>query len=486
MKEVVERVVERTGLSRSSAEPTLKTGFAAIAESIGRGEKARPWGFGTFEAMAARAARLAFREGGADGGGGRQEGATSRGKRRAAAAEGGIVKTAAGLCVVAVLLCSGAGAQVDVDNRRLRIDPSAPGTPEYDQSIEERNRRAREAAEREGRTHIDTTYGEFGDAADRPTDRVPEKPAGEAPAAKRPIQAARPETNREEPAGGGYERAEEVGQGELRKLVGELLQALDRQPQVVRLRAERRRERPEEGRQEPPPTQRLPAIAPPEVAAGSGLYARMLYGVNSDYRGPVLIEVLEPPLAGAVLSGGFERVRDRLVLRLNRLSWRGRDTVVEAWAVGLDCACYGVGGEVDRHWWERLVLPAAVRFAEGYLTAKGSGGRRVEVSGETVVDERDSPTGKQAIYTGLGNATRTFGDILLEDAPRGPTVRIPRDTEIAVVFARPPGERASDVRSAAPAPRGPTADGVIRAEARPAPGEGAGETPDAPPAGRRE
>ena len=395
------------------------------------------------------------------------------------------MKTAAGLCVLAVLLCSGAAAQIDVDNRRLKVDPSGSGTPEYDESIEERNRRAREAAEREGGTHIDTTYGAFGDPETK-SERAPARVSGEPARQQGPPRAARPGTHRAEPAGAAYERADVVGQGELRKLVGELLQALDRQPQVVRLRAERRRDSPEEGRQATPPTLPLPAVALPKVAAGSGLYARVLYGVNSDYRGPVLIEVLEPPLAGAVLSGGFERVRDRLVLRLNRLSWRGRDTVVEAWAVGLDCACYGVGGEVDRHWWERLVLPAAVRFAEGYLTAKGSGGRRVEVSGETVVDERESPTDRQAIYTGLGNATRTFGDILLEDAPRGPTVRIPRNSEIAVVFARPPGERASDARSAAPAPRGPTADGVIRSVARPAPGESAGEAPDGPPAGRRE
>ena len=397
----------------------------------------------------------------------------------------------AATCVAVLLAGWPAAAQIDVDNRPLKVDPSGPASPAYRDSIEERNRKAREEAERSGKSHVDTTFGEMGDpeagagalpplpgtAPQAGPERRPERSAG-------PTALPPPARRQREPD---YEGFDEVGQGELRQLIGELLQALDRQPEVVRLRAASRREAREPARREETPPAPLPAGGFPKVTAGSGLYARVLYAVNSDYRGPVLIEVLEPPLAGAVLSGGFERVRDRLVLRLGRLSWRGREAAVEAWAVGLDCACYGVGGEVDRHWFERLILPAAFRFAEGYLSARGSGGRRVEVSGETVVDESGRPTGDQAIYSGLGNAARTFGDILLEDAPRGPTVRIPRDTEIAVVFARPPGETAPTTRAAAPAPRGPTTDGVIRVVARPGPAEEAEDgRGDAPARGRGE
>ena len=54
---------------------------------------------------------------------------------------------------------------------------------------------------------------------------------------------------------------------------------------------------------------------------------------NSDYPGPVLLELLEPPLAGAVVSGEFALVRERLVLRLTRLEYRGRCVPVDAWAV---------------------------------------------------------------------------------------------------------------------------------------------------------
>lgn len=377
----------------------------------------------------------------------------------------------------AVLLLGpfGAAAQIDVDNRGVRVDPSGPGSPEYERTIEERNRRQREAAEKAGGTHIDTTYGQFGEAPEAsepagPRDagdaarRPAEVPASGKTEAAAPAPAAGPAV--EGPVYGG--REEEVRQGELRELVGELLKALDRGPSVVRLTApqedaERAAPAPVPAASRPPAAGGLPAIG-----AGAGFYARVLYAVNSDFRGPVMIEILEPPLAGAVLTGAFERVREALTVRLSRMSWRGRESPVEAWAVGLDCACYGLDGEVDRHWWERLILPAAVRFAEGFLVARGTAGRRVEVSGETIVDERDAPAGRQAFYRGLGSAARSVGDILLQDAPAGPTVRIPRDTDVAVVFARPPGETAAVTGAAAAAvPRGPTRSGVVRRAVRP-------------------
>lgn len=54
MRELVDRVVNRTGLERKAAELALKTGFASIAESLGRGETVKLRGFGTFEVVTTR------------------------------------------------------------------------------------------------------------------------------------------------------------------------------------------------------------------------------------------------------------------------------------------------------------------------------------------------------------------------------------------------------------------------------------------------
>ena len=153
----------------------------------------------------------------------------------------------------------------------------------------------------------------------------------------------------------------------------------------------------------------------------------------------MLLELLEPPLAGAVVAGAFGRVGERLTLRLSRLEYRGRSVPVDAWAVGLDCACYGIEGEVDRHWFARVLLPGAVRFAEGFLDAISRADETVIVNGDVRYERRAAET-RDAVNAGLAVAARTAGEVLLEDAPDGPTARIPRDTELVVVFAAPPEE----------------------------------------------
>ena len=238
-------------------------------------------------------------------------------------------------------------------------------------------------------------------------------------------------------------RGEERAVGDL---IGVLIESWTRAPEIVRLRyrqASAHGSGPEPGRTMvgDPDVQELQSAAPalPRIAAGRGLYARTLYAVDSDYPGPVLLQLLEPPLAGAVASGRFSLVGERLALRLDRLEYRGRSTAVDAWAVGLDCACYGVDGEVDSHWFDRVLLPSAVRFAEGFMGALSRPNETVIVHGGDVRYERLEASTRDAVHAGLATAARTAGDVLLENAPDGPTVRIPRDTELVVVFAGSPG-----------------------------------------------
>ena len=175
-------------------------------------------------------------------------------------------------------------------------------------------------------------------------------------------------------------------------------------------------------------------VALPRVASGEGLYGRVLYGVSSDYPGPVLLELLQAPLAGAVLRGGFEVVRERLVLRFSSMEYRGERVAVEALAVDPDCACYGVEGEVDRHFFERVLLPAALAFGQGYLDALASPLSTITtVDGDLVVEERANREDAE-LYAGAAGAARALGGVILETAPRGPTVTLERDTELVVVF----------------------------------------------------
>ena len=351
--------------------------------------------------------------------------------------------------VLAAVLWASAGgtalAQVP-DNRDLKLDPEDSVPPFYRETLDERDRQRHDAAREAGETYLPTFQGQSlapAAATGPPTTpqpayegyRTPERNASPAPGGDR-RRAGKPQ-----PEGRGT-----VG------LVGVLIEAWTRQPEIARVRY------PDADVRDPGPASRgasseRPAgrdaqtSAPtlPHVPAGTGLYARAMYAVDSDYPGPVLLEILEPPLAGAVASGAFTLIGERLTLRLNRLEYRGRSFGVDAWAAGLDCACYGVDGEVDSHWFERVLLPASVRFAEGFLTAL-SRPRETVVVGDGVRYERLDASTREAVHAGLATAARTAGDVLLESAPDGPSVRIPRDTELVVVFATAPdpGDRPDD------------------------------------------
>ena len=341
-------------------------------------------------------------------------------------------------------LCGAALAQVVPDNRDLKLDPEDSVPPFYRETLDERDRQRLDAAREAGETYLPTFQGPSS-APGKETASAAATPAPERP---QPVYEGyrRPE-RRAEPAPGGDPRP--VG-----AYIDVLIEAWTRQPGIVRVRY------PEAAARDPGPASpggvsaqpsgedtgedtragdtRASVPPLPHVPAGTGLYARTMYAVDSDYPGPVLLEILEPPLAGAVASGAFTLVGERLTLRLSRLEHRGRSFGVDAWAAGLDCACYGVDGEVDSHWFERVLLPASVRFAEGFLTALSRPRETVIVGGDLRYERLDAST-REAVHAGLATAARTAGDVLLENAPDGPSVRIARDTELVVVFATAPG-----------------------------------------------
>ena len=348
-------------------------------------------------------------------------------------------------------LAGSARAQVP-DNRGIKLNPEDSVPPAYRDTLDERDRRRLDAARRGGGSFVPVLPGQGrapgalspgalspgalppaggGAASARPApspaSSLRRQPAGRTPP-RATYEAYRPPRQ----AGGAPGRPED----RISEMLNVLLQTWSKAPPIVRIRY------PAARLEETAPARsgtRTPEPAIPLPSAGDGIYGRTLYTVNSDYPGPVLIELLGPPLAGAVATGAFTRVGERMVLRLTGLEYRGRRVATDGWAVGLDCACYGIGGDVDRHFFARVLLPAAVRFAEGFLTALGQPAESVTLGGGEVRYERRRGASREAVHAGLGTAARTAGDILLEHAPKGPTVRIPRNTELIVLFARPPG-----------------------------------------------
>ena len=333
------------------------------------------------------------------------------------------------------------------DNRGVKFNPEDSAPPAYRDTVDERDRRRLGEARRQGESFMPTVQGRGRNRSPghaRPDDAGVAERAGAGTAA--PPLLERPERRRPAPRPA-YEayRPQEGGRSEgsngpedgISDLIDVLLRSWSKPPEIVRIRYPSAVTRKTAAAAAPATRPRQPSF--PLPAAGSGIYARTLYAVNSDYPGPVLLELLEPPLSGAVAAGAFTLVDERMVLRLTSLEYRGRRVAADGWAVGLDCACYGIAGEVDSHFFRRVLLPAAVSFAEGFLTAMGRPAESISVGSGDVRYERRESSIRDAAHTGLGTAARSAGNILLETVPRRPTIRIPRDTELIVLFARSPG-----------------------------------------------
>ena len=360
---------------------------------------------------------------------------------------GGGARRLVGMAALAILctlaFAAPAWAQFP-DNRDLRLNPEDPVSPEYGRTLDERDQQRLEDARQRGASFMTTFQGtgqapgDSGGALAGPG-RAPEDGGAEWSTSNRGIAWS---SERPRPV---YETADRFGTASappgdgLAAMVGALLESWTRPPQIVRLRyaappepggdTARASESSEPSRRGHDGA-RLPHIAP------RGFYARTLYAVDSDYPGPVVLELLQPPLVGAVAHGGFERVGQRLVLRLGSLTWKGRTFPVDAWAVDPQCACFGIEGEVDRHFLSRVLLPAAARFAEGFLTAAAMPARTLTMQDGAVFHERRESGEREAFQAGAGAAAQTLGDILMADTPKETTVRIPRDTPLVVMIAR--------------------------------------------------
>lgn len=351
---------------------------------------------------------------------------------------------------VGLSLAAGA-AWAQVGAGEVGFDPQQPATEAYRESIRtEDAKRAREAAE--GGESFSPTF-------DRPTRPAPPAaviPGGGAPEPEAPPPAAASAQSVERPPPGPRaappaaqygERPPDRGRDmEASSPLDALLDVLAAPPaKAVWLDYERPQRAVEAA---PGGGARAAGRALPEslagLAVGQGLYARMLYEANSDWPGPVMLEILEPPLEGAVATGAFRTVRERLSIRIDRLSVGRESFAVAGWAVDPGCACYGIPGEVDRHWFERVLLPSAVAFAGGFLEAAARTARVVtqDPSGSSITVETGRPSHRQQVYAGAAAAARQAGSVLLESAPKGPTVRVPRNTELVFVVTELPGQPA--------------------------------------------
>ena len=175
------------------------------------------------------------------------------------------------------------------------------------------------------------------------------------------------------------------------------------------------------------------------VPAGRIIYAQMLTEANTDAPGPVLAEIMSGALKGSRILGSFEAQESVLTLSFNTVIYNDQNLNIDAVALDPNTTLPGLATEVDRRYWQRIVLPAAASFVEGLTSAIAESGRTsVTIQGETVAEETEETSNDQEVASGVAQVGEELGEILDEIADEAEVlIRIETGTPFGLLLLEP-------------------------------------------------
>ena len=173
--------------------------------------------------------------------------------------------------------------------------------------------------------------------------------------------------------------------------------------------------------------------------AGTIEYAQLITEANSDAPGPVLAQIMSGPLRGSRILGTFETKDRYLTLSFNTVVVDGVSYAADAIALDPSSANPGLVTEMDRRYFERIILPAAAAFVEGMGEAIAeSGTTTVAVSGGASVSSTEPLDTKQEIYKGVAAASGKASEIFDEEADDvKPLIKVHAGTAVGILFMQP-------------------------------------------------
>ena len=186
--------------------------------------------------------------------------------------------------------------------------------------------------------------------------------------------------------------------------------------------------------------QAAPASPPPAVLipAGKGVYARTKLAANSDTGGPVVVTAESGPIAGDDMIGTFSRRDDRLVVTLTSITLQnGEQRSIDALVIAPDSMETAVASDVDQHYVARFVLPVAAAFVAGLGQAIEQSNATVAVSPFGGYTAQNHLNFNQQLGVAGGAAGTQLQQLFLQNAPKGPTIKLAAGVNVGVVFLKP-------------------------------------------------
>lgn len=174
------------------------------------------------------------------------------------------------------------------------------------------------------------------------------------------------------------------------------------------------------------------------IPAGNIAYGQLLNALNSDVPGPVLVHVLSGPFTGGRALGQFQMSDEYLILTFKAIVKDGVYYDIDGIAMDENTTLTGLRSDVDRHYFTRVILPAAASFISGYASAVAeTGTTTTTTSGGGVVENDPEPDTEEELYKGLEEAADSVSDVLDENADRPITVKLAKGTTMGILFMKP-------------------------------------------------
>lgn len=171
------------------------------------------------------------------------------------------------------------------------------------------------------------------------------------------------------------------------------------------------------------------------MSAGKVVYAQMINELNSDIAGPALAQIMSGPFAGGRAVGSFSVRGDYLTVTFDKIVKDDVIYKINGIAVDQKTTLTGMQTSIDRHYFSRVILPAATQFLQGYAQALSQTGQQTTVTaGGGAVQDNPAPSPEQSIYQGLAGAATSAGQVFMQDSQRPFTIVLARGTTLGILL----------------------------------------------------
>lgn len=175
----------------------------------------------------------------------------------------------------------------------------------------------------------------------------------------------------------------------------------------------------------------------PIIPAGTIVYAEILTEANSDVPGPVLADIASGPLMGGRAIGTFSAAQRHIVIQFNRVVKDGIEYQTQAFALDPATTLPGMASDINNHYMQRILLPAAAAFVQGFAEAATRQDTDVVIVGDSVVtNQTQELDAKEQVLQGVNVGAQRTSQVLEQESQRPRTIRVFAGTRVGLLFTR--------------------------------------------------